>query len=94
MVSGPEASLDHNHEIQHEGWEIVSHYRASTLCACVSIIATITGCAAQQQRTSMSDKQAVKGVPAMSLYNDTDYYNAVKNRWFGLGDYATDQPSR
>jgi len=28
------------------------------------------------------------------LYDDTAYYNAVKNRWFGLGDFATDQPGR
>jgi len=31
---------------------------------------------------------------AMTLYDETAYYNAVKNRWFGLGDYATDQPGR
>ena len=30
----------------------------------------------------------------VAYYNDTAYYNAVKNRWFGLGDYATDQPNR
>jgi outer membrane protein len=28
------------------------------------------------------------------LYDETAYYNAVKNKWFGLGDYATDQPGR
>ena len=28
------------------------------------------------------------------LYDETAYYNAVKDRWFGLGDYATDQPGR
>jgi len=28
------------------------------------------------------------------LYDDTAYYNAVKNKWWGLGDYATDQPNR
>lgn len=28
------------------------------------------------------------------LYNDMAYYNAVKNRWWGLGDYATSQPNR
>lgn len=27
-------------------------------------------------------------------YDDTAYYNAVKNLWFGLGDHATDQPGR
>jgi outer membrane protein len=28
------------------------------------------------------------------LYDETAYYNAVKDRWIGLGDYATDQPGR
>jgi outer membrane protein len=28
------------------------------------------------------------------LYDDTAYYQAVKDRWVGLGDYATDQPGR
>ena len=28
------------------------------------------------------------------LYDDTAYYKAVKDRWIGLGDYATDQPGR
>ena len=28
------------------------------------------------------------------LYDDTAYYNAVKNKWVGLGDYATNQPGR
>jgi outer membrane protein len=31
------------------------------------------------------------GVP---LYDETAYYNAVKNKWAGLGDYATGQPGR
>ena len=28
------------------------------------------------------------------LYDETAYYNAVKNKWGGLGDYATGQPGR
>ena len=28
------------------------------------------------------------------LYDETAYYKAVKNRWTGTGDYATDQPGR
>jgi outer membrane protein len=28
------------------------------------------------------------------LYDNTAYYNAVKDRWIGLGDYATSQPGR
>jgi len=31
---------------------------------------------------------------AVALYDDTAYYQAVKDRWVGLGDYATDQPGR
>jgi len=28
------------------------------------------------------------------LYDETAYFNAVKNLWTGLGDYTTDQPGR
>lgn len=28
------------------------------------------------------------------FYDETAYYNAVRNRWIGTGDYATDQPGR
>ncbi len=28
------------------------------------------------------------------LYDETAYYQAVKSRWIGTGDYATDQPGR
>ncbi len=28
------------------------------------------------------------------LYDETAYYNAVRNRWIGTGDYAVDQPGR
>jgi outer membrane protein len=31
---------------------------------------------------------------AVPLYDDTAYYQAVRNRWIGTGDYATDQPGR
>lgn len=31
------------------------------------------------------------GVP---LYDETAYYNAVKDRWIGTGDFATNQPGR
>lgn len=30
----------------------------------------------------------------VARYDFTAYYNAVRNRWIGLGDYATDQPGR
>jgi outer membrane protein len=41
-----------------------------------------------------TEARAANAVVAMPLYDETTYYNAVKNRWFGLGDYATDQPGR
>jgi outer membrane protein len=28
------------------------------------------------------------------LYDETAYYNAVKDKWVGLGDQATNQPGR
>jgi outer membrane protein len=31
---------------------------------------------------------------AVPLYDETAYYQAVKDRWVGLGDYATSQPGR
>jgi outer membrane protein len=31
---------------------------------------------------------------AVPLYDDTAYYQAVKDRWVGLSDYATSQPGR
>ncbi len=31
---------------------------------------------------------------AVPLYDETAYYQAVKDRWAGLGDYATSQPGR
>ena len=62
------------------------------LCYVLSVVALL-GCAAQ--RLSMpTDARAANGVVTMPLYDETTYYNAVKNRWFGLGDYATDQPGR
>lgn len=30
----------------------------------------------------------------VALYDDTAYYNAVKDLWIGTGDFATDQPGR
>ncbi len=30
----------------------------------------------------------------VAVYDETAYYRAVRNRWFGTGDYATGQPGR
>ena len=50
--------------------------------------------AAQQRRSIPADSRASIGVVTTPSYGETAYYNAVSNRWFGLGDYATDQPGR
>jgi outer membrane protein len=63
------------------------------LCCMLSAVAVL-GCAAQQRQSMPTDARAASGVVTMPLYDETVYYNAVKNRWFGLGDYATDQPGR
>jgi outer membrane protein len=31
---------------------------------------------------------------AVPLYDETAYYSAVRDKWFGTGDHATDQPGR
>jgi outer membrane protein len=30
----------------------------------------------------------------VAVYDEAAYYRAVRNRWFGSGDYATGQPGR
>ena len=30
----------------------------------------------------------------VAVYDEAAYYRAVRNRWFGTGDYATGQPGR
>ena len=30
----------------------------------------------------------------VAYYDETAYYNAVRNKWIGTGDQATDQPGR
>ena len=67
---------------------------STVLCAGLASIIAVLGCAAEQQRPMPMDTSAGNGLVAMPLYDETAYYNAVKNRWFGLGDYATDQPGR
>jgi hypothetical protein len=39
-----------------------------------------------------TDKRVANGVVSMPLYDETAYYNVVKNQWFGLGE--TNQPGR
>lgn len=68
--------------------------RATVLCAGLAFAVAVLGCGSQQRLSMPTDTRNANGLVAMSLYDETTYYNAVKNRWFGLGDYATDQPGR
>ena len=61
---------------------------STVLCAGLASIIAVLGCAAEQQRPMPMDTSAANGLVAMPLYDETAYYNAVKNRWSGLGDYA------
>jgi hypothetical protein len=55
---------------------------------CVSLISVITipGCAVQNEQSMLNVSRASSGLPSMPLYDVTIHYDAVKNRWFGLGD--------
>ena len=72
---------------------VITLCRATVLCVGLASVVAVLGCAAQQRLSIPTDTPAVPGL-AMPLYDGSAYYNAVKNRWFGLGDYATDQPGR
>jgi outer membrane protein len=69
---------------------MVTLRRTAVMCAGLASVVAVLGCAAQQQRSL----PASRGVMTMPLYDETAYYNAVKDRWFGLADCATDQPGR
>jgi hypothetical protein len=68
--------------------------RTAVLCAGLASAVAVQGCATEKRRSMPTDTGAANGVATMPLYDETAYYNAVKNRWFGLGDYATDKPGR
>jgi hypothetical protein len=68
--------------------------RNAVRCVGLASVLAVLGCAAPQQQAMQPDTPASNGRKMTPLYDDTAYYNAVKDRWFGLGDYATDQPSR
>jgi hypothetical protein len=72
---------------------VVTLCRATVLCGGLASAAAALGCAAQQRLSMPMDTPTANGL-AMPLYDGSAYYNAVKDRWFGLGDYATDQPGR
>jgi outer membrane protein len=64
------------------------------LCAGLASAVAVLGCGAQQRQSMPTEARAANAVVTMPLYDETTYYNAVKNRWFGLGDYATHQPGQ
>jgi hypothetical protein len=67
---------------------------ATVPCAGFASVVAVLRYAAQQRRSIPADSRASIGVVTTPSYGETAYYNAVSNRWFGLGDYATDQPGR
>ena len=67
--------------------------RTTVLCVGLASAVAALGCAAQQRLSMPTDTPTANGL-AMPLCDGSAYYNAVKDRWFGLGDYATDQPGR
>jgi hypothetical protein len=73
---------------------VMAPLHIAALSAGLSALIPVLGCAAQQSRSMLTEKHATDGTQTMRFYDETTYYNAVKNRWFGLGDYATDQPGR
>jgi outer membrane protein len=59
----------------------------------VQNLATFVG-ASYQVAASVGRLTARDLALPVPLYDDTAYYNAVKDRWVGTGDYATNQPGR
>jgi hypothetical protein len=68
--------------------------RSMVFCVSLTSVVTVLGCAVQNEQSMPNIARAGNRVPSMPLYDVTAHYDAVKNRWFGLGDYATDQSSR
>jgi hypothetical protein len=68
----------------------MAFFRATVLCAGLASAVAVLGCAAQQRPSMPTDTRAANGLVAMPLYDETAYYNAVKNRWLG---WATTRPT-
>jgi hypothetical protein len=81
-----------SHAGSHSVW--IETAAAILLCIGLGMAAVTLGRAAEPHQTAAAGTSAVSDVTALPLYDETSYYNAVKNRWFGLGDYATDRPGR
>jgi hypothetical protein len=56
------------------------------LCVSLTSVVTILGCAVQNEQSMPDVSRASSGLSPMPLYDETAHYDAVKNRWFGLGD--------
>jgi hypothetical protein len=67
---------------------------ATVPCAGFRSVVAVLRYAAQQRRSMPADSRASIGVVTTPSYGETAYYYAVSDRWFGLGDYVTDQPGR
>ena len=68
--------------------------RTAVLCAGLASAVAVQGCATEKTAINANGYGCRQRVATMPLYDETAYYNAVKNRWFGLGDYAADMPGR
>jgi hypothetical protein len=60
--------------------------RSMVLCVSLTSVITILGCAAQNEQSIPNVTRSGSRLPSMPLYDVTTHYDAVKNRWFGLGD--------
>jgi hypothetical protein len=60
--------------------------RSMVLCLSLTCVITIPGCAPQNEQSMPNVTRSGSGLPSMPLYDVTAHYDAVKNRWFGLGD--------
>jgi hypothetical protein len=60
--------------------------RSMVLCVSLTSVVTVLGCAVQNEQSMPNVARSGSGLPSMPLYDVTAHYDAVKNRWFGLGD--------
>ena len=61
-------------------------FRGMVLCVSLTSVITIPGCAPQNEQSRPNVTCSGNELLSMPLYDATAHYDAVKNRWFGLGD--------
>jgi hypothetical protein len=76
------------------GMHGITPLHIAVLGAALTSAVGVIDCTTQQSQSVPTETHATAGTQTMRFYDETTCYNAVKNRWFGLGDYATDQPGR